>query len=74
MNLSKFFFVLLQLIIWEITSYKGNEPIVTLVSGFWDIKRGDIVAFNRPISYYLKYFEDLLKTNMRMIIFGDKQL
>jgi len=47
---------------------------LTLVSGFWDVKRGDIVAFNRPVSYYLKYFEDLLKTNVRMIIFGDKQL
>jgi len=54
-------------------SHKAR-PVVTLVTGLYDIGRGQIQTFRRDFNYYLHYFKLLLKTPCNMIIFGDKDL
>ena len=48
---------------------------ITLVTGIWDIGRGELSeGWSRPFSHYLEKFDKLLDTQENMIIFGDKEL
>lgn len=48
---------------------------VTLVTGLWDIGRGNLQeGWSRSFQYYLEKFEQLLQVNENMIIFGDEEL
>jgi len=48
---------------------------ITLVTGIWDIGRGDLSeGWSRPFQHYLDKFEKLLDVNTNMIIYGDKSL
>jgi hypothetical protein len=48
---------------------------LTLVTGLWDIGRGDLSeGWSRSYQHYLNKFEDLLKVENNLIIFGDEEL
>jgi hypothetical protein len=48
---------------------------VTLVTGLWDIGRGDLKeGWLRSYSHYLNKFEELLKIKENLIIYGDNEL
>ena len=48
---------------------------MTLVTGLWDIGRGNLEkGWNRSFDYYLNKFDDLLKIDCNLIIFGDESL
>lgn len=48
---------------------------LTLVTGLWDIGRGDLnEGWSRSFQHYLNKFEELLKVDTNLIIFGDKEL
>jgi hypothetical protein len=48
---------------------------ITLVTGIWDIGRGDLTeGWSRSYQHYLDKFEQLLDVQENMIIFGDKEL
>jgi hypothetical protein len=48
---------------------------VTLVTGLWNIKRDSLSeGWSRPFEHYLNKFEQLLKVEENMIIFGEKDL
>lgn len=56
-----------------IPSVKNNG--VTLVTGLWDIKREELTEnWARTFSHYLEKFEQLLKIDCNLIIFGDTEL
>jgi len=47
----------------------------TLVTGLWDIGRGNLTeGWNRGFDYYLSKFEQLLTVSENLIIFGEKEL
>jgi len=47
----------------------------TLVTGLWDIGRGDLTeGWSRSFDHYLSKFEELLKISENLIIFGEKEL
>jgi hypothetical protein len=49
--------------------------MITLVTGLWDIGRGDLSeGWSRSFDHYLNKFEQLLQVDCNMIIFGDKEL
>ena len=48
---------------------------ITLVTGLWDIKRSELSeGWSRSYQHYLDRFEELLKCDYNLIIFGDKNL
>lgn len=48
---------------------------ITLVTGIWDIGRGDLTeGWSRSYQHYLDKFEQLLDVQENMVIFGDKEL
>ncbi len=48
---------------------------ITLVTGIWDIGRGDLSEnWSRSFQHYLNKFEELLKIDENLIIFGDSDL
>ena len=48
---------------------------ITLVTGIWDIGRGDLSeGWSRPFQHYLDKFEQLLKVEENLIIFGEDKL
>jgi hypothetical protein len=48
---------------------------ITLVTGLWDIGRGDLSeGWSRSFDQYLEKFERLLEVDANMIIFGDNEL
>ena len=48
---------------------------ITLVTGIWDIGRGDLSeGWSRPFQHYLDKFEQLLKVKENLIIFGEDEL
>jgi len=48
---------------------------VTLVTGLWDIGRGDLTeGWSRSFDTYLNKFEELLKYDGNIIIFGDQKV
>lgn len=49
--------------------------MITLVTGLWDIGRGNLSeGWSRSFDHYLNKFEQLLQIDCNMIIFGDKEL
>lgn len=46
----------------------------TLVTGLWDIKRGDLKDFCRSFDHYLQSFSQLLSLDFNMIIYVPKEL
>ena len=49
--------------------------MITLVTGLWDIGRGDLLeGWSRKYSHYLDKFSQLLAIDNNMIIFGDQEL
>lgn len=54
---------------------QGDKPTATIITGFWDIGRGQFKSdFNRSKEFYLKFFETHLQSPSNMIIFGDESL
>jgi hypothetical protein len=52
-----------------------KNKMITLVTGLWDIGRGDLSeGWSRSFDHYLNKFEQLLQVDCNMIIFGDKEL
>ena len=48
---------------------------LTLVTGLWDIGRGNLSeGWSRNFEYYLEKFEQLLQIDCNMIIYGDEEL
>lgn len=48
---------------------------ITLVTGLWNIKRDELAdGWSRTFSHYLEKFEQLLKVENNLIIFGDEEL
>jgi hypothetical protein len=48
---------------------------ITLVTGIWNIGRGDLSeGWSRPFQHYLDKFEQLLKVEENLIIFGEDEL
>jgi len=48
---------------------------ITLVTGLWDIGRGNLSeGWSRSFDYYLEKFEQLLQIDCNMIIYGDNEL
>ena len=48
---------------------------ITLVTGLWNIKRDELTeGWSRSFQHYLDKFEQLLKVENQMIIFGDSEL
>ena len=48
---------------------------ITLVTGLWDIGRGDLQeGWSRSFQHYLDKFAQLLQVDVNMIIFGDEEL
>lgn len=57
----------------ENTQTEKNK--VTLVTGLWDIGRGDLQeGWSRSFDHYISKFIQLLKVEENMIIFGDSEL
>jgi hypothetical protein len=49
--------------------------MVTLVTGLWNIKRDELTeGWSRTFQHYLDKFDQLLKVENNMIIFGEKEL
>jgi len=49
--------------------------MITLVTGLWDIGRGDLSeGWSRSFDHYLEKFKQLLTIDCNMIIFGDSEL
>jgi len=49
--------------------------MITLVTGLWDIGRGNLdEGWSRSYQHYLDKFYELLKVNNNLIIFGDQEL
>jgi hypothetical protein len=49
--------------------------MITLVTGLWDIGRGDLdEGWSRSYQHYLDKFKELLSVNNNLIIFGDQEL
>jgi hypothetical protein len=49
--------------------------MITLVTGLWDIGRGELTeGWSRTFDYYLSKFESLLQVENNMIVFGDQEL
>jgi hypothetical protein len=52
-----------------------KNKMITLVTGLWDIGRGNLSeGWSRSFDHYLNKFEQLLQVDCNMIIFGDKEL
>ena len=48
---------------------------VTLVTGLWNIKRDSLIeGWSRTFEHYLEKFDQLLKVDNNMIVFGDPEL
>jgi len=48
---------------------------ITLVTGLWDIKRGELSeGWSRSYDHYLEKFQQLLSVDNNMIIFGEEEL
>jgi hypothetical protein len=48
---------------------------ITLVTGLWDIGRGNLQeGWSRSFQHYLDKFQQLLQVDVNMIIFGDEEL
>jgi hypothetical protein len=52
----------------------GKMPNFTLVTGLWDIKRGNLTDFNRSFDHYLENFGKLLSLDFNMHIYVPSEL
>ena len=51
------------------------EKKITLVTGLWDLGRSELSeGWSRTYDHYLSKFEQLLKVDQNLIVFGDKSL
>jgi O-methyltransferase len=58
----------------KVETTKSNNT-TTLVTGLWDIGRGDLQeGWSRSFQHYLDKFQQLLQVDVNMIIFGDEEL
>jgi len=58
-----------------IISPQKNSQITTIVTGLWDIGRESLTNdWSRSYKHYLDKFDELLKTDNNLIIFGDENL
>lgn len=55
----------------RVTVAKTN---LTLVTGLWDIKRGDLKEFNRNFNHYLENFNKLLSLDFNMCVYVPEEL
>ena len=56
-------------------STTNSTNVTTLVTGLWDIGRGDLQeGWSRSFQHYLDKFQQLLQVDVNMIIFGDEEL
>jgi FkbM family methyltransferase len=59
----------------KVVSQPTTNSKLTLVTGLWDIKRDSLTeGWSRSYDHYLKKFEELLKVDNNMIIYGDESL
>lgn len=69
---------MIKLVLWLIIlasacAHKNNQELkVTLVTGLWNVNRGDLLIFKRSFDYYLNYFRDTLLVKSNIIFFGDE--
>src|SRR6056300_1525408 len=47
---------------------------ITLVTGLWDLKRGELSEFKRSFNHYLECYSKLLDVDINLIVFGDDEL
>jgi hypothetical protein len=63
---------------WNLEDLRKKEQMkssVTLVTGIWDIGRGELnEGWSRSFDHYLEKFSQLLSIDCNMIIFGDEEL
>lgn len=53
----------------------SEKPVVTLVTGLWNLGRDKLKeGWSRSFEHYLSKFEELLKVEHNLIIFGDTEL
>lgn len=61
--------------IYKQMSSNSQKHKITLVTGLWDIGRGEMnTSFERTYEHYLECFSRLLKLDINIIVFGDKTL
>jgi O-methyltransferase len=59
----------------KIESNSSSNNVTTLVTGLWDIGRGNLQeGWSRSYKHYLDKFQQLLQVDVNMIIFGDEEL
>jgi FkbM family methyltransferase len=59
----------------DIVENKNTENNITLVTGLWNLGRGEMgEGWSRSYSHYLEKFKELLQVKENLIIFGDKEL
>jgi O-methyltransferase len=59
----------------KIKSNGSSNNVTTLVTGLWDIGRGNLQeGWSRSYQHYLDKFQQLLQVDVNMIIFGDEEL
>jgi len=67
-SLKQLFFILIFI---TIKCHQNHDPVVTVVTGMFNIGRGDLkTKKRRSFTYYLKEFSKLLKTDTNMVIFA----
>jgi len=48
----------------QVTTKNNNAPVVTVITGLWDVGRGNTsLPFKRDFSLYLKYLEAWINTS-----------
>ena len=57
-----------------LASARNSEPVVTYVTGLYDIGRGKLKSWGRPFDYYLNFFKVLLSTPHNLVVYGEKDL
>lgn len=71
---------MIKLVLWLIIlacvcAHKTNQELkVTLVTGLWNVNRGDLMIFKRSFDYYLNYLRDTMLIRDNIIFFGDAEL
>jgi hypothetical protein len=75
MHISVKIAIILLLFLWLSCGHPSREPVVTLVSGLWDLKRDGLKSvYSRGFDFYLGYLSQLLPTETNLIMFGDSEM
>lgn len=68
----------LWVLVWVLVGalgLRGGRPVATHVTCLYDIERGGLSdRFRRSFELYLSFFEQLLRTDSNLIVFGDRRL